>query len=166
MTSETHVVELTSEAQWRAVHPVMSQLRPLDVETFLNRVRVMAGEGYRLFGLYEGADEETDEGEGTSAETDDPLALAGVRLSTTLYHGRHAWVYDLVTREDRRSEGHGAHLLAFVEEWARAHDCAVVELASGLWRDDAHRFYEEHVDYDRYCYTFKKDLVDASDETE
>jgi GNAT superfamily N-acetyltransferase len=168
MTSETHVVELTNEAQWRAVHPVMSQLRPLDVETFLDRVRVMAGEGYRLFGLYEGAAEaeRADEREGASEETDDPLALAGVRLSTTLYHGRHAWVYDLVTREDRRSEGHGARLLAYIEEWACDHDCAVVELASGLWRDDAHRFYEEHVDYDRYCYTFKKDLADGSDETD
>jgi hypothetical protein len=55
--------------------------------------------------------------------------------------------------------------LSFVEDWARDHDCAVVELASGLWRDDAHRFYEAHVDYDRYCYTFKTDLVDAVDET-
>lgn len=144
--SETHVVELTNEAQWRAIHPVMSQLRPLDVESFIEHVHVMAGEGYRLFGLYENDD------------LGDPLALAGVRLSTTLYHGRHAWVYDLVTREDRRSEGHGARLLSFVEEWAEDHDCAVVELASGLWRDDAHRFYEEHVAYDRYCYTFKKDL--------
>ncbi len=154
MTSETHVVELTSEAQWRAIHPVMSQLRPLDVEAFLDRVRVMAGEGYRLFGLYEGADD----GDTETEDVEGLLALAGVRLSTTLYHGRHAWVYDLVTREDRRSEGHGAELLAFVEGWAREHDCAVVELASGLWRDDAHRFYEEHVDYERYCYTFKKDL--------
>jgi GNAT superfamily N-acetyltransferase len=159
MTSETHVVELTSEAQWRAIHPVMSQLRPLDVEAFLDRVRVMAGEGYRLFGLYEGADDGDTETEGVEGL----LALAGVRLSTTLYHGRHAWVYDLVTHEDRRSEGHGAELLAFVEEWAREHDCAVVELASGLWRDDAHRFYEEHVDYERYCYTFKKDLEDGGE---
>lgn len=158
MTSETHVVELTSEAQWREVHPVMSQLRPLDVEPFIEHVRVMAGEGYRLFGLFEGGGD----GEAPVESVENLLALAGVRLSTTLYHGRHAWVYDLVTHEDRRSEGHGAELLSFVEEWAREHDCTVVELASGLWRDDAHRFYEEHVDYDRYCYTFKKDLVDES----
>ncbi|AUV81937.1 GNAT family N-acetyltransferase [Salinigranum rubrum] len=163
MTTETHVVELTSEAQWRAIHPVMSQLRPLDVETFLDHVRVMAGEGYRLFGLYEGSGDDGGDGGGERVDVADPVALAGVRLSTTLYHGRHAWVYDLVTREDRRSEGHGAELLAFVEEWARDHDCAVVELASGLWRDDAHRFYEEHVDYERYCYTFKKDLAEGGE---
>jgi GNAT superfamily N-acetyltransferase len=161
MTSETHIVELTNEAQWREVHPVLSQLRPLDVETFVRHVHVMAGEGYRLFGLFEGDAE--DEAKTESVES--LLALAGVRLSTTLYHGRHAWVYDLVTREDRRSEGHGAELLSFVEEWAADHDCAVVELASGLWRDDAHRFYEEHVAYDRYCYTFKKDLGDADGES-
>jgi GNAT superfamily N-acetyltransferase len=150
--SDTHVVELTNEAQWRAVHPVMRQLRPLDAETFLDRMRVMAGEGYRLFGLYEDDD-----------AVGEPLALAGVRPSTTLDHGRHTWVYDLVTREERRSEGHGRRLLSFVEEWAADRDCAVVELASGLWRDDAHRFYEEHLDYDRYCYTFVRDLDGDTD---
>jgi GNAT superfamily N-acetyltransferase len=141
---ETRVSELTNEAAWLDAYPVLSELRPVDEETYLRYLRSMAGEGYRLFGLF---------------EADETLAVAGVRISTTLYHGKHAWVYDLVTRSDRRSEGHGRRLLSFVEAWAADHDCAVVELASGLWRDDAHRFYEEHTGYDRYCYTFKKDLA-------
>lgn len=141
--TNTTTKELTTEAEWRAAYPVMYELRPVDEDQYIAYLREMADEGYRLFGLY---------------EDDDLVSLGGVRISTTLYHGRHVWVYDLVTREDRRSEGHGKELLSFIEQWATDRDCAVIELASGLWRDDAHRFYEEQMDYDRYCYTFKKDL--------
>lgn len=195
--TNTTVVELTNEAGWLAAYPVLSDLRPVDEETYLDYLRAMTAEGYRLFGLVEedrGGDEqgrsdrrERGDGGGDEQARDDPehsehadadeavppvvdesgvvppseafVAVAGVRTSTTLYHGKHAWVYDLVTRPERRSEGHGRRLLSFVESWAAARDCAVVELASGLWRDDAHRFYEDRVDYERYCYTFKKDLA-------
>ncbi|MFC4360470.1 GNAT family N-acetyltransferase [Halobium salinum] len=162
--TDTTIVELTNEAGWLAAYPVLSELRPVDEATYLEYLRAMTAEGYRLFGLVEGG------GAATGSESfavDDSgavpppeafVAVAGVRISTTLYHGKHAWVYDLVTRPERRSEGHGERLLSFVEAWATARDCAVVELASGLWREDAHRFYEGHVDYERYCYTFKKDL--------
>lgn len=73
-------------------------------------------------------------------------------------NGRHLFVYDLVTRDDRRSEGHGTRLMQFVEEWADDRDCESITLESGLWRDDAHRFYEDDLGMDRYCYTFKKEL--------
>ncbi|WP_336361697.1 GNAT family N-acetyltransferase [Haladaptatus sp. ZSTT2] len=140
---ETTVTELTTEVEWRAAYPVMAELRPIPEEQYMTYLRTMADEGYRLFGLFEG---------------DDLLAVGGVRISTTFYHGSHIWVYDLVTREDRRSEGHGETLLAHLEQWGADRGCAVIELASGLWRDDAHRFYENRMDYERYCYTFKKDL--------
>lgn len=158
----TRVIELTNEAGWRAAYPVMHHLRPVDEETYVESLRVMTAEGYHLFGLVED-DEETQEPDAPRQSDELPtdasfVAVAGVRISTTLYHGTHAWVYDLVTHPDRRSEGHGRRLLSFVEQWAAARDCTVVELASGLWREDAHRFYEDHVEYERYCYTFKKDL--------
>ncbi|MFC6734165.1 GNAT family N-acetyltransferase [Haladaptatus sp. GCM10025893] len=88
----TTVTELTTAEEWRAAYPVMSELRPLEEDQYMTYLRQMHEEGYRLFGLFD--DEEL-------------LAVGGVRISTTLYHGKHAWVYDLVTREDRRSAGHG-----------------------------------------------------------
>lgn len=138
------VRELTTESEWRAAYPVMAELRPQDEETFIDRMNQMHDvERYRLFALY---------------EDDDVVTLAGVRELMTLYHGNHVWVYDLVTAESWRSEGFGAVLLGWVEQWARERGCNVIELASGLWRDEAHRFYEDVVGYERYCYTFKKDL--------
>ncbi|WP_101297134.1 GNAT family N-acetyltransferase [Halegenticoccus soli] len=136
--------EVDTDAARREAFPVLRELRDhLDRERFEELYAEMEAEGYRLFARYDG---------------DDPVAVAGVKISTNFYLGRHAYVYDLVTTADRRSEGHGEALLRFVHEWARDRGCDAVELESGLWRDDAHRFYTERMGYDTYCYSFKYDL--------
>ena len=102
----------------------------------------MVPDGYRLLSLQD--DEGTIE------------ALAGFRIATNLYYGKHAWVYELVTAETARSRGHGAMLLGHVEELAGAEGCELVALSSGLQRLDAHRFYEDRMGYDRVSYCFTK----------
>jgi len=94
-------------------------------------------EGYQLFAGY---------------VNDEPIAVAGVTISTNFYLGRHAYVYDLVVDENNRSKGYGAELLEYVHNWAADNDCVAVELESGLWREDAHRFYLD-LDYEKYCYS-------------
>ncbi|AEN05405.1 GCN5-related N-acetyltransferase [halophilic archaeon DL31] len=136
--------ELTTEAEWREAFPVLNQLRDhLTEEAYLTYLRDMREEGYRLFAAF---DDEV------------IVAVAGVTPGTNFYNGRHLFVYDLVTRADRRSEGHGGRLMRFVEDWARDHGCETIVLESGRCREDAHRFYEEELDMERYCYSFKKDL--------
>lgn len=138
-----NVREVETDAERAAVFPVLAELRShLDREGFEARYGEMAAEGYRLFAGY---------------DDDEPVAVAGVTVSTNFYLGRHAYVYDLVTTADRRSEGHGKRLLEFVHEWAAEQGCEAVELESGLWREDAHRFYEG-MGYEKYCYSFKYDL--------
>lgn len=142
--SAADVRELTTEAEWRRAFPVLSQLRDhLTENEYLECLHDMREEGYRLFALF---DEE------------EIVSVAGVALRTNFYNGRHVFVYDLVTRSNRRSEGHGTRLMTFIEQWARDRDCDSITLESGLWRDSAHRFYEDNLDMDRYCYTFKKEL--------
>ena len=142
--STADVRELTTEAEWRAAFPVLSQLRDHLTEVeYLEYLHEMRREGYRLFALY---------------ENDAIVSVAGVAPRTNFYNGHHLFVYDLVTRADRRSEGHGGRLMAFLEEWAADHGCEHLTLESGLWREDAHRFYEDDLGMDRYCYTFEKEL--------
>jgi GNAT superfamily N-acetyltransferase len=139
------IEELTSETDLREAYPVMDQLRPVGEEAFLRLVAEMRdSEDYRLFALRDGPDDEI-------------RALAGVAVGVNLYHGKHVWIHDLVVDEPHRGEGYGSRLLAWVEDWAEARDCTVVELASGLWRDEAHEFYEQN-GMERYCYTFKSEL--------
>jgi len=140
--SDTEIRELTTEAEWRGAFPVLLELREgLTEEAYLEYLREMREEGYRLFGLFEG---------------EDVLAVAGAAVRANFYNGRHLFVYDLVTRPERRSEGHGSRLMTFLDEWARERGCESLALESGLWREDAHRFYEDRLDMERYCYTFKK----------
>lgn len=136
--------ELTTEEEWRAAFTVLRQLRDhLTEDQYLDYLDEMRDDGYRLFAV---------------VDEDEIIAVAGIVIRTNFYNGRHLFVYDLITDEDRRSEGHGERLMQFVTEWARDRACESITLESGLWRDDAHRFYEERLGMDRYCYTFKKEL--------
>ncbi|MFB1064555.1 GNAT family N-acetyltransferase [Natrinema sp. H-ect4] len=142
--SSADIREVTTESERRAAFPVLVQLRDhLDVESFLALFEEMREEGYRLFARYV-------DGE--------PVAVAGVKIATNFYLGRHVYVYDLVTDEDERSKGHGERLLSFVHEWAAENDCDAVELESGQWREDAHRFYTEKMGYEEYCTSFVNHL--------
>ena len=139
------VQELTSEDEWRAAFPVMRELRTeLTLSEFLRLREIMAREGYRLF---------------AARDENKIVALAGIAVLTNLYYGRYVWVYDLVTAGTARSKGYGNHLLSFIEVFARQENCDSVALSSGLQRIDAHRFYEQHMNYDQTSYCFRKSLL-------
>jgi GNAT superfamily N-acetyltransferase len=142
--TDAQIQELETEEEWLDAFPVMSQLRThLDVNSYLNYLREMTDDGYRLF----------------AASVDGEIvSLVGIGIQVNMYYGRHVWVYELVTDDDYRSEGHGLELLSFVEEWAEERDCELVALSSGLQRENAHRFYEERVGMKRASYVYKQPL--------
>ena len=138
--TRSDIREITTESGRRELFPLVTELRDhLDLETYLDLFEEMREEGYRLFARYDG---------------DEAVAAAGVKIATNFYLGRHVYVYDLVTAEGERSKGHGERLLSFVHDWAAERDCDAVELESGQWREDAHRFYTERMGYEEYCTSF------------
>ncbi|WP_216828762.1 GNAT family N-acetyltransferase [Alkalihalobacterium elongatum] len=141
------IKELTTETEWIEAFPIMSQLRShLDQNTYVELVSEAADkENYKLAGLY---------------EEDEMLAVIGFMPMITLYYGRFLWVCDLVTDQSKRSKGYGEQLLAYVEKWAKNNGFESVALSSGLQRVDAHRFYEDKMDYHKVSYVFKKNVID------
>ncbi|PIC67610.1 GNAT family N-acetyltransferase [Sporosarcina sp. P16a] len=137
--------ELQSQKEILEAFPVMNQLRThLDEKAYLDLVtEAKEKDMYRLFALY-------DQG--------GIVAVTGFKPMITLYYGRFVWVCDLVTDKNKRSNGYGEKLLAYVHEWAKENAYESVALSSGLQRTDAHRFYEEKMDYDKVSYVFKKPL--------
>jgi len=136
--------ELESEQTWLDAFPVMRQLRTdLDEEQYLDYLDRMTANGYRLFGLFSDGD---------------LAAVAGVDIMTNMYYGRHMWVFELVTDADHRSRGFGGRLLRYLVDWAEDRGCEKVALSSGVQREDAHRFYEDHMDMERASYVFTLDL--------
>ncbi|AOM84078.1 GNAT family N-acetyltransferase [Salisediminibacterium beveridgei] len=143
--SEISVIELTEADEFRAAFPVMRQLRThLDEGTYLELVNeAIEVNGYRMFGLI---------------VDDYLLAVTGFIPMTNLYDGRSIWICDLVTDQQERSKGYGEILLQFVQEWASDNGYEKIALSSGLQRTQSHRFYVEHMDYERASFVFKKDL--------
>jgi GNAT superfamily N-acetyltransferase len=118
-----------SDADLRRCFPVIRQFRTHfdQEETFVAQARrQMANERWRLAFV-------EDEGE--------VVALAGFRLLECLATGKTLYVDDLVTREDRRSKGHGETLMRWLETRARTAGCQTFSLDSGTQRTAAHRFY-------------------------
>lgn len=137
------VRELSTTLEFREAYPVLSQLRDhLTEAAFLEQLDAMRDDGYRLFALF-------DDG--------DVVAVVGLVVRRNFFCHRHVFVEDLVTDEQHRGEGYGSRLLEYVHEFAREQSCSYVELESGLWREQAHEFYEDQ-GYDKVCYSFRRDV--------
>ncbi len=123
---------------------VLKELRPhLSEESFLGIYETMHREGYEVHALFDG---------------EEVVAVTGIITLTNFYDGRHIYVYDLVTKSTSRSKGYGEKLLEYIEELGKEKGCVKVTLSSGLSRVDAHRFYEEKMDYEKASYVFRKTL--------
>lgn len=117
----------TTDAEIADCYDVMAELRPhIPRERFLPLVKSMHADGYRLACIREGGR---------------VVAVAGYRVSTNLFYGRHFYVDDLVTTESGRSKGHGKALLGWLRELARESGCDAFHLDSGVQRKRAHQFY-------------------------
>ena len=139
------IKKLISESDWKEAYPVMQQLRThLDEKSFIELVKeAIEIESYQLVSLY-------DEGK--------IVAVVGFMPKLTLYNGKFVYVCDLVTDSAMRSKGYGEILLTYVHEWSRENGYNIVSLSSGLQRVDAHRFYEQKMEYDKVSYVYLKRL--------
>ncbi|MEH7176982.1 GNAT family N-acetyltransferase [Neobacillus vireti] len=137
------IKELKNETEWKAAFVVMKQLRShLDEVNYLQLVQeAIQKEGYKLVALY---------------DNEKMVAVTGFMPMITLYNGRSIWVCDLVTDSDSRSKGYGEALLNYVQKWSKENGYDIVSLSSGLQRVDAHRFYENKMEYDKVSYVFLK----------
>ncbi|MCA1054212.1 GNAT family N-acetyltransferase [Rossellomorea aquimaris] len=75
-----------------------------------------------------------------------------------MYNKHHLYIYDLITSSSHHSKGYGERLLHYIHTYAKENGAEYVALESGISRSDAHRFYEEKLTYDKWCYSFRKKL--------
>jgi GNAT superfamily N-acetyltransferase len=145
LMSNVTIRELRSGVEILQAFPVMRQLRSgLDENSYMELVmEAREKEGYRMYALY---------------EDDEIAAVIGFQPMITLYYGRFIWVSDLVTDENKRSRGYGKKLLAYLHNWATGKNYGSIALSSGLQRKDAHRFYEEKMNFEKVSYVFRVSL--------
>lgn len=142
--SEKNIKFIGTKEEIEHVYPLFSQLYShLKEENYYNLYEDMIKRGYRMLQL-------EDEGK--------VVAVAGIIKLTNFCNGHYMYVYDLVTLDTERSKGHGEYLLRYINDYAKEQGCAYVELESALHRTAAHRFYEEKMNYDKFCYSFRYTL--------
>lgn len=106
---------------------VMSELRSHLVRgDFLPLVRSMESEGYRLAYV---------------SEKGKVVTVAGYRVSTNFFMGKHLYIDDLVTSSQARSRGHGEAMINWLKTYAENTGCRYIDLDSGTHRGRAHKFY-------------------------
>lgn len=134
-------IEEIDDARLAVTWPVMSQLRPhLDEAAYLAMVaRMRRTDGFRVF---------------AAIRAEVVVGVAGVRPMELLYCGRILQIDDLVVSESERSTGVGKALIDHVKAEARSEDRSEVHLDSGLFRHDAHRFYDRE-GFERLGYHFR-----------
>ncbi len=118
-----------TDAEIEACFEVMSELRPdLNKQEFLPTLRNMELEGFRL--MYIATDSKV-------------VAVAGYRICSNLFMGKHLYVDDLVTAESARSSGYGERMIEWLRDKAKRSGCKILHLDSGTHRGRAHKFYFE-----------------------
>lgn len=124
----TRIAEAQTDSDISRCFPVMRQLRThFEGEgRFVAQVKSQRREGFRMAFLEDGGV---------------IRAVAGYRMSESLFGGRFCYVDDLVTDADGRSSGYGGALFDWLVAEARAAGCGKLELDSGVQRFAAHRFY-------------------------
>lgn len=90
-------------------------------------------------------------------EKDKLITYAGVAVSTNLYHKRHLFVYELVTKNNFQSQGYGKLMLEYLRDYAKMAACENLVLSSGLAREKAHSFYENN-GFEKKSFVFLKTI--------
>jgi GNAT superfamily N-acetyltransferase len=125
-TADLEFHELTTPAEIAGAYDLMAVLRPtLPRESFVEQVTAQQREGYRLV---------------AARASGQLVALAGYRLSLTLFRGPHLFVDDLVTAPAEQAKGYGVAMLRHLAKLAATHGISRVWLDS---RDTARTFYEK-----------------------
>ena len=139
------IFELTTDAEWREALPVILELRPgLDIEATLQRRTTLLSQGYKLFGL---------------VLNGKFVCVAGVAIHPHIARGADFWVHDLVTVSEARSRGYGKAMMRYLEQLAQSMGCSRISVHTQLKRDQAQKFYEHRLGYERYAVVFKSELI-------
>ena len=121
------IVNVESDKEIMDCFETLKELRPnLKKEIFVNLVRGMYAEGYRLVSV---------------SEDNKVVAVAGYKISFNFAMGKKLYIEDLVTSKNTRSKGLGKMLLNYLEDFAKQEGCNILHLDSGTQRHKAHKFY-------------------------
>lgn len=125
---ELVIKQVKTDSDILACFDLMRELRPslISAELFLQQVKRMSKQGYRLLAAW---------------EKGIPIALAGYRDQEMIIHGKFIYVDDLITKKSERGKNLGELLLRHIFKEAQQLNYSSVMLDTGISNSLAQRFY-------------------------
>ncbi|AWI34759.1 GNAT family N-acetyltransferase [Helicobacter apodemus] len=138
--------ELITSKQIQSAYKLMKELRPhLSLEEFTTKVvHQQKSMQYRLFVSY--------------SQSQNIIGLCGVMPFFVLYRDKCLYICDFVIASHLRGQGLGQRFLQEIEEMAKKEGYLQIELSSSFKREEAHRFYEKKMNFQKTSYVFVKSL--------
>ena len=107
--------------------PVMKRLLDLDDGSYLELVKSLLLDNYKLVAIF--------------SETDDCLAVMWCNITSRLHTGKTIYIAQLVVDEPHRGKRHAASFIAWIKSQAISLGYQAITLDSGIQRQEAHKFY-------------------------
>ena len=125
-------------------YPLVKELRSaLSYEAYEDLIYEMRHEEYKMFGIF---------------EKDQLITYSGFKVQVNLYHQRHIYVDDLVTKKEYQFQGYAKEMLNYIYDYAKVNMCQRVVLSSGFERKDAHHLYEKQ-GFEKKSFVFVKEIA-------
>lgn len=106
-------------------------------DDFCTMFYFMNEENYKMIGWY---------------DDNELITITNIKLDFSTYYGKYIYIYDLVTKTNKRSQGYGKKMIKYLSSLALSFDCDNLVLNSLIDKVEAHRFYKrENFNQDFYA---------------
>jgi ribosomal protein S18 acetylase RimI-like enzyme len=95
--------------------------------SFIKLHKIMEAEGYKMFVIFDG---------------DELCTIATINIRENEHYGKFLYIYDLITKQEKRSCGFGSLMISKLNKYAKNNLCKYLVLNSSIDKIDAHNFYE------------------------
>lgn len=119
---------ILSKEELSQAYEILMEIRDnQSLDDFCTMFYFMKEDGYKMVGLY---------------DNNELITITNIKLDFSSYYGKYVYIYDLITKEDKRSQGFGKKMIKYITSLATSFDCDNIVLNSLIDKVEAHKFYQ------------------------
>jgi GNAT superfamily N-acetyltransferase len=119
---------ITNRQELSQAYFILKEIRDNQPFTsFIKLHKIMEAEGYQILSILDG---------------DELCTLATINIRENDHYGDFLYIYDLITKPDKRSCGFGSLMISYLNDYAKLNYCNFLVLNSSIDKVEAHNFYK------------------------
>ena len=138
------IKQLESIKEWQQSFELIRELDPeIREDLFLSSLERNLGKTLLAFGSFVG---------------EELVTTAFVYIFEIINGNKVLWIFDMVTKENFRSQKYGTRLIEFIEKYAQENNFNELRVHSRKHRSRAHHFYRDLLNFSEWAVIFKKNI--------